>query len=146
MLNHALCALAAYIGKRACVTVEDVQRLRREILPDGLASLAEADVLMGIDRAAPDADVTWEDFLVEALVDFVVWTSRPTGYVDADTTDWLIASLAAGGGPVGAAQRIVFEIIREAEHVEEGLLIFALRSAHRRGRFAAELDKVAGAA
>ena len=146
MLNHALGALAADIGRRACVTAEDVQRLRRKVLPDGLASRAEADALIAIDRAAPDADAAWEDFLVEALVDFVVWTSRPTGYVDADTTDWLVGSLAGEGGPLAAAQRIVFEIIREAEHVDEGLLVFALRSAHGRGRFSVEFGAVAGAA
>jgi len=146
MLNHALRALAADIARRACVTTEDVQRLRRDVLPDGLASRADADALIGIDRAAPEAHGAWEDFLVEALVDFVVWTSRPTGYVDADTTDWLVASLADEDRTIGAAQRIVFEIIREAEHVEEGLLVFALRSAHGRGRFSAEFGAAAGAA
>ena len=66
--------------------------------------------------------------------------------MDANTPDWLIASLSGSTGPAGAPQRIVFEIVREAEHVDEPLLIFALRSAHRRGRIPAATVDIAGVA
>ena len=146
MANELLGALAARIGETACIRAKDVQKLRRDILPDGISSREDAEILIALDHDATSVDVTWDDFLVEAMVDFVVWTSRPTGYVDVATTDWLIASLNGNDGPAGAAMRIVFEIIREAEHVDEALLIFALRSAQRRGRIAPDPAGLAGAA
>ena len=146
MVNHLLHALAAELRGKACVRLEDVRKLHREILPNGLTSREEADLLISIDRAVTSADAAWDVFLVEAMVEFVVWTSRPTGYVDAETTDWLIASLGGDTGPAGAAMRIVFEIVREAEHVDEDLLVFALSSAQRRGRIAIDPAGLAGAA
>ena len=146
MANHLLEALAAQACDAACISSADIRKLRRDILPDGLISREEAEILMTIDRSISSVDAGWDDFLVENLVDFVVWTSRPTGYVDADATDWLIASLSGKDGPAGAAMRIVFEVIREAEHVDEALLIFALRSTQRRGRIAPDPAGLSGVA
>jgi hypothetical protein len=59
---------------------------------------------------------------VRAVVDFAVWGARPTGYVDQDTARWLVATLSCGEGPSAAASRIAFEIVKEAEQVDEALL------------------------
>ena len=47
----------------------DVRRLDRDILPAGISTRAEAEVLTELDRAVGKADPTWADYLVGAIVD-----------------------------------------------------------------------------
>lgn len=108
--------------------------LQREVLSDGLSTREEADVLIALDRAATEADPAWAAYLVTAVVDFVVWGSRPTGYVDQDTARWLVTSLSCGQGPTRTACRIAFEAVKEAEQVDETLLTFVMHDARRAGR------------
>lgn len=115
------------------ITLPDMRRLQRDILPDGVESRDEADLLIALDRALPQKHCTWSAFVIQAVVDFVVWTSRPTGYVDQDTAGWLVASLSAGTGPSPVAQAIAFDVVREAERADTALLAFVMRSAQ--GRF-----------
>jgi hypothetical protein len=133
MVRNSLRALADRALKESRVTFEDVQALRRDILEDGPTCREEAEVLISLDRAVATKHPVWADYLVQELVNFVVWTSRPTGSVDAETTAWLTGSLGGADGPTETAMRVAFEIVREAEHVGEDLLVFALRTAHRRG-------------
>ena len=92
-------------------------------------------MLLALDRVVTPADGSWAEFLVSAIVEFAVWTSRPTGYIDADTARWLVATLSAGHGPTENAARIAFEVVKEAEKADEALLAFAMRGAkHRTGR------------
>src|SRR5829696_9890070 len=58
----------------------------------------------------------------------------PTGYIDADTARWLVATLSAGHGPTENAARIAFEVVKEAEKADEALLAFAMRGAKNRTR------------
>ncbi|HEX2726250.1 MAG TPA: hypothetical protein VHN20_10555 [Beijerinckiaceae bacterium] len=145
MIDHSLAAFVARVGKRERICAEDVHELQRSILPEGLASREEADVLIALDRAVADQDPAWADFLVAEVVAFAVWTSRPTGYVDADTARWLSASLGCGTGPSETARRIAFEVVREAELVDEALLVFVLRSPQRAlGRISNSLAELVG--
>lgn len=106
---------------------EDVRELQEQLLPHGLSCREDAAMLIILDRLAPRADAGWVDFLVSTLVEFVVWTSRPTGYVDEATARWLLASISGRGGATESAARAVFEIVREAEQVHESLLAFAMQ-------------------
>lgn len=42
------------------ISFGDVRRLKRDILPDGIASREEAEALLGLDRAVTKADAAWE--------------------------------------------------------------------------------------
>lgn len=117
--------------------LDDVRRLQRDIFPDGVECRDEADILIALDRALPIKHCAWSAFAIQAVVDYVVWTSRPTGYVDHDTAAWLVASLSAGTGPSPVAEAIAFEVVREAERADAALVAFVMRSA--RGRLAAAL-------
>ena len=110
----------------------DVRILQRSILADGIASREEVDVLVALDRAVGTAHAAWAAYLTGAVVEFVVWTSRPTGIVDADTARWLTASLGCGAGPTETAARIAFEVVKEAERTDEIMLAFAMRAAQGR--------------
>jgi hypothetical protein len=114
-----------------------VNALRRDIVPNGLESRDEADLLIALDRALQDKDESWTAFMVQAVVDFAVWSSRPTGRIDRDTAEWLIASLGCGTGPSDTAVRIAFEIVREAEGSDEALVAFVMRWRSREAREAA---------
>jgi hypothetical protein len=105
----------------------NVHALRRDVLPCGIETRDEADVLIALDRALHDKDESWNAFLRETIVDFVVWSSRPTGRVDRETAEWLIASLGCGSGPSPLAVEIAFEIVREAETSDELLVAFVMR-------------------
>ena len=56
----------------------------------GIATTQEAELLIGLDRKLAKAEPAWIEFLVGAIVDFAVWGTRPTGYVDAQTGTWLL--------------------------------------------------------
>lgn len=115
------------------ITLADVRRLQRDVLPDGVECRDDADILIALDRAIAAKHGTWSAFVIQAVVDYVVWTSRPTGYVDHEMATWLIASLSAGRGPSAVAQAIAFEVVREAERSDASLVTFVMRSAT--GRF-----------
>ncbi|MDB5591433.1 hypothetical protein [Enterovirga sp.] len=114
------------------ITRDDMRRLQRDIMPDGVESRDEADVLIALDRAVTHKHCTWSAFACQSVVDFVVWTSRPTGYVDHETATWLVGSLSAGCGPSPVAEAIAFEVVREAERVDAALVAFVMKSAHGR--------------
>jgi hypothetical protein len=109
----------------------DVRRLARDILPDGITSRDEADLLMALDRTVTKVDPAWADWLTAAMVDFAVWAARPTGYIDAEAAAWLNAALAGDGASKRAAE-ILREIAREAEGVDTTLIVPETRRPKRR--------------
>ena len=134
MIKGSLHAFTDRVLENKRIDEEDVRALQRSILEDGLASREEADVLIALDRAVEAAHPAWSAYLIGAVVEFVVWTSRPTGVVDADTARWLVASLGCGLGPTETAARIAFEAIREAERTDEALVALVLHAAAERRR------------
>ncbi len=84
-------------------------------------------MLIALDRAVSESCSAFADYLVALVVDYAVWESRPTGVIDRDKAHWLVTTLSAGDGPTATAQRIAFEIVREADRCDEALLGFALR-------------------
>ena len=134
MIKNSLRAFVNRALEHKHISAEDVKELRRDILSDGLSSHEEADALIALDRVAVPADGSWAEFLVETVVEFAVWTSRPTGYIDRETARWLVTTLSGRAGPTATAARIAFEIVREAETVDETLLAFVMRGAKHRGQ------------
>jgi hypothetical protein len=106
------------------ITFGDVRRLQRNVLPHGVSTREEAELLIRLDGQVARADGAWIDWLVPAIVDFVVWGERPTGAVVGEAAEWLNDLLVATG-PTKAARRIAREIRREAERVEEPMVSFA---------------------
>jgi hypothetical protein len=137
MIRWALETFITNAMGRGEISRSDVNALRRDIVPNGLESRDEADLLIALDRALQDKDESWSAFMVQAVVDFAVWSSRPTGRIDRETAEWLIASLSCGTGPSDTAVRIAFEIVREAEGSDESLVAFVMRWRSREAREAA---------
>lgn len=132
MIKNSLHEFTDRVLESKRISEYDVRILQRSILEDGIASRDEADVLIALDRAVEAAHPAWAAYLTGAIVEFVVWTSRPTGVVDAEKARWLAASLGCGAGPTDTAAWIAFEVIKEAERTDEILIAFALRAAQKR--------------
>lgn len=131
MSNASLQDFCNRIVAAGCITAADLAFLTGELLPDGLVTRDEADLLIALDRAVAQPNAAFADFLVAAVVDLAVWGERPTGYVNAETARWLAASIGAGTGPTATGARIAVEVVREAQSADETLIAFAL-AANRR--------------
>ena len=144
MITWALETFTADVMDRGRLGRDDVRRLQRDILPNGVENRDEADVLIALDRAVPSKDPTWSAFAIQTVVDFVVWTSRPTGRIDRETAEWLVGSLGCGTGPTDVALAIAFEAVRESDGADERLVAFVMRStAGRRAAYEVGLDRAA---
>lgn len=102
------------------ISFGDVRRLSRNILPDGIRSREDVELLINLDRDAARSDPAWEPWLVATIVDYVVWTERPTGVVTEETAYWLAATLAANEErpPTKIGRRIAREVAQEAQAFE----------------------------
>ncbi len=125
MTNTALQLFCNRVVDAGQLTQDDLRELATELLPDGLATRDETDLLLALDRAVVSEE-SFSIFLAAAVVDFVVWGERPTGTIDRDTAAWLAASIGGRSGPTRTGARIAMEVVREAESTDETLIAFAL--------------------
>ncbi len=132
MIGHELREFVDHVMDRRVIDDEDVRILQREILHEVVLTRDILDVLLALDRAVADKSPLFADVLLAFCVDFSVWESRPTGRIDRDKAHWLVTTLSAGDGPTPLAQKIAFEVVREAESCDEALVSFALRKADAR--------------
>lgn len=115
--NHErLKIVAAEIERRGRISFGDVRRLDRDMLPHGVACREEAEILIRLDRATPRADRAWNEWFVAVMVDYVVWSERPTGIVNEHAAMWLSTALEEPV-PTRNAGRLVRAIVAEAERV-----------------------------
>jgi hypothetical protein len=123
-------SLRAFVTKaleRNRISFGDLRRLQRTVLPHGLVTREQAEVLIALEQTIARTDKAWAGYLVAALTDFVVWRSSSPGRVEPETAAWLVASLSCGR-PTRTTGMIARAIVREAQHCEEPLLGFALSS------------------
>jgi hypothetical protein len=132
MIGHELREFVDRVMDRSAIDDEDVRILQREILADAMMTRDIIDVLIALDRAVADKSPLFGDVLMALTIDFAVWESRPTGRIDRDKAHWLVTTLSAGQGPTPLAQKIAFEVVREAESCDESLIAFALSKAAAR--------------
>ena len=120
MTSDRLRQAAEEIISRGRIAFADVRRLRRDLLPDGVSSREEAEILIRLDQETARSDRAWTEFFVSELVDFVVWAERPTGIVDEEAAIWLSDALDRGRA-TRSSRALVHAIVREAERVHESL-------------------------
>src|SRR3954454_2222978 len=128
MINSSLQAFASNVQKAGRISFGDVQRLQRDILPNGIGSRAQAELLLTLDQTVSRADRAFADWLVAMMVDFVVWGVRPTGSVDAQTAAWLTPFLV-GQRATKTMRRLARELAAEADHCGTSLPSPALNGA-----------------
>ena len=114
MVNSSLQAFANKVQRAGRISFGDVHRLQRDILPDGISSREDAELLLTLAQTVGRADCAFGDWLVATVVDFVVWGLRPTGTVDAETAAWLAPFLM--GQRTTTMRRLARELEAEADH------------------------------
>jgi hypothetical protein len=124
MIRVSLRFFASRVLKTKRMDASDRTTLQRIIFSDGVRSRVEAEVLLQLARAVKPVDPAWADFVVASIVDFVVWGERPTGTINQDTANWLIAVLSEGGSD-NLTRRIAREIAKEAQNVDPRFANFA---------------------
>src|SRR3954451_5710574 len=106
MNNPLLETFATKVTAKSRITFGDVCRIRRDVLPDGIASREEAEALLRMDRLIGRADSSWVEWLTNAIVEFAVWSERPTGHIDTEAAAWLAQELMRQGPLTKAGRRI----------------------------------------
>jgi hypothetical protein len=59
MISFSLRDFDAKVRLRSRITYGDVQRLKRDVLPDGIESREEAELLLNLDRDIDRTDGSW---------------------------------------------------------------------------------------
>lgn len=95
------------------IDVHTVQRLRREVFPDGVVERGDAEALFAVERRGLSTCPEWRDFFIETIVDHLVWQCRPSGVLNEEQANWLIAE--ADQTRTLSAFAILVTILDEAE-------------------------------
>jgi hypothetical protein len=110
----------------------DLQRLQRNVLPDGPTTREEAETLIALHDVLERVDDGWPGYLAGALKAFALSSSKPRGSIDRERAKWLVSALAAL--PSKMAVTIAREIVQEAQHADAELLAFAGKGAKGKSR------------
>jgi hypothetical protein len=129
MINSSLQTFANKVQEAERISFGDVKRLQRDILPDGISSREDAELLLTLAQTVDRADRAFGDWLVAMMVDFVVWGMRPTGVIDGETAAWLAPFLA--DQRTKTMRRLARELAAEADYGGTALPSPALNGASR---------------
>jgi hypothetical protein len=105
----------------------DLRRLRRDVLPNGITTREEAEVLLGLD-CLERLDVEWPAYLAEVVVAFILSASKPPD-LDPATTAWLVAVLTTAQPRTAAAVGRTLE--RDGYQLSEELAALTRRAGRR---------------
>jgi hypothetical protein len=123
MGNIFLHAFISKVRENRRLLYGDLQRLQRDVLPNGISTRAEAEALIALNGVLERSDEGWPGYLTGVVKEFVLSCSQPRGSIDPDTAAWLVSALAAL--PSRTAVEIARELVREARHADEALLAFS---------------------
>src|SRR4051794_41424869 len=88
MNQSSLQAFASQVARSGRITAEDVRTLQHRLMPDGVASREEAELLLALDRAARRADPRFADWLVAGFLRFLGLGARPARNLRPGVARW----------------------------------------------------------
>jgi hypothetical protein len=115
MTDSKLQEFVANTAARGRITFGDVSRLRRDHLPNGVASREQVEMLMRLDSSVVRVDRAWTEWLSAIVVGFVLCDERPIDGSESATCKWLKALFAAIRKSTKASRQIAREIRCDAE-------------------------------
>ena len=120
-------ALAAAAASDGTISAEEILELRRTGWADGTIGPDEAEALFAANDACSQPSPEWCDFFVEALSTFIVQTVPPTGYIDDEMGDELIARIDCDGklGTLAELELLV-RVLEIAHNAPDRLKAYAL--------------------
>lgn len=113
--SNAASTACTLIAGKSELSRQDVASLHRHLFADGSIDRSEAEALFDLERAALSRCDAWKNFFIQAVTDHVVWGARPTGRLDDDQANWLIAQVDAARTP--AAFAVLVNVLDEAQAV-----------------------------
>lgn len=115
------------IAKRGSIKEADVRRIDNLIRAEGTIGRAEAEMLFALQDAARVQHPAWAEFFVTALTDHVVDHSEPTGYVNAENSNWLMRWITTEGYVASRIELdLLLSILERSRWAPVSLAIFAL--------------------
>lgn len=112
---------------RGSMTAPDIARLRRILFEDGIVSSDEADTLFQLNASCRNAGADWNDFMIEAITDYLVFQAYPQGYVTSDNAHWLFDRFSRFGLTESKlALDIAVSVMEKARWTPVSLTTFAL--------------------
>lgn len=114
---------------RGRITADDVLTLRRRVFLKGVVTADDAEMVFLLnERLEKDADPAWAPFFVEALVDYLVFQVKPSGYISDQNAEWLIAHISRSGHvQTGCELELLVKALEEAKSSPVRLVAFALQ-------------------
>ena len=106
-------ALMRLLGKRQ-VTPAHVAALRASELGLGVRTVAQAEAMFTLERDVATCRA-WGDFLVETMLDYLVWDERPAGCLSEARARWLCDQV--GESPSPACMALLIAVLDEAADV-----------------------------
>jgi hypothetical protein len=119
-LDERRAVIASLTRAAKNLTAAEVRQLRRAFFEDEGVSRDEACALFDLDRAQNAACPEWTEFFVECLTDLVVWQARPTGIVNGEQAEWLLAE--ADKSPTLSSFALLANVLAEAHRAPEWLI------------------------
>lgn len=94
-----LTKLKASILEDGRIDASEVAQIKDVIYADGKIDKDEADFLFDLNDGCSGAknDVSWEEFFVKAICDYLLMDEQSPGSVDSDEAKWLIAKIDKDG-------------------------------------------------
>ena len=102
------------------LTPAEVRQLRRALFEDEGVSRDEAAALFELDRVQNAPCLEWMEFFVECLTDHVVWQARPTGVLNSEQAEWLLAEADRKSSLPGFA--LLANVLAEAHRAPQWFL------------------------
>lgn len=120
--------LAADVAGDGVISAEEILELRHQGWADGTIGPDEAEALFAANDACAEPTAEWCDFFVEALSTFIVQTVPPTGYIDDEMGDELIARIDRDGKLGSMAElELLVRVLEVALNAPERLKAYALK-------------------
>lgn len=124
MQFRSLAETAAADGE---IDAAEILSLRRSAWPDGRISPDEAEAIFVVNDRIAAPTTEWSDFFTEALVEFIVNTAEPRGYVSEDNARWLIERVQHDGKVNSLTElELVVHVLEKALSAPDSLRQFAL--------------------
>jgi len=120
-------ALAAQVADDKAVSADEIMALRRTAWPDGKIDPEEAEAIFILNDQIATPTAEWSDFFTEALVEFIVNTTEPRGYVSEDNARWLIERIQHDAKMCSLTElELIVRVLEKAKSTPESLRLFAL--------------------
>ncbi len=113
--NEAGSALSSRKEDHAGLPGGGVTSLHRHLFADCSLDQHEATSLFDLERTALTRSDAWTGFFVQAVTDYVVWGARPTGRLNEEQAQWLLARVDETRTPASFA--ILVNVLDETMQV-----------------------------